>query len=378
MGEHDRLVHEHRDLKSKYEVLEVENERLQAARRELEIQKQTAINEIEQLRKTLAERDQALLDQGDQYRTEIDGERLAREHAGQAYRETLGRVEEEHRSTEAARKRFQDQCLEMAAALEKLKSDYHVQLEAEQTKQDEVRQLAADRDSLRAEVGRLSDQNRDLRAEQMANAQLATELQRHVADLAATCGALDQLHTEKQTANDEIEELRKTLAERDQAMLEQSERHRTALEGERLARERVDQVFGESLRRVREEHRFTEAARKHFQDECLEMGAALEKLRCDYQIRLEAEQMKQKALTDELLSLRAESDEATRLANQLFAMKTNPAEQNPAPNPDLEAARAQVEDLTQWLMICERVNRDMAEILRGLGIQMTLPVRKND
>jgi hypothetical protein len=378
MGEYDRLLHEHGDLKSKYEVLELENERLHAARRELESQKQTAIDEIEQLRKTLAERDQALLDQSDQHRTEIDGERLARDHAAQAYRETLGRMEEEHRSTEAARKRFQDQCLEMAAALEKLKSDFHVQLEAEQTKQDEVRLLAADRDSLSAEVGRLSDQNRDLRAEQMANAQLATELQRHVADLAAARDALDRLQTEKQTAIDEIEEVRKTLAERDQAMLEQSERHRTALEDERVARDRVDQVFGESLRRVREEHRFTEAARKHFQDECLEMAAALEKLGSDYQIRLEAEQMKQKTLTDELLSLRAESDEATRLANQLFAMKSNPAEQNPAPDPELEAARAQAEDLTQWLMICERVNREMAEILSGLGIQMTLPVRKND
>jgi hypothetical protein len=187
-----------------------------------------------------------------------------------------------------------------------------------------------------------------------------------------------ELESRKQTAIDEIEQLRKTLAERDQAMLEQSERHRTALEGERLARERVDQVFGESLRRVRAEHRFTEAARKHFQDECLEMAAALEKLRSDYQLRLEAEQMKQKTLTDELLSLRAESDEATRLANQLFVMKTNPAEQNPAPNPELEAARAQVEDLTQWLMICERVNREMAEILSGLGIRMSLPVRSSE
>ena len=187
-----------------------------------------------------------------------------------------------------------------------------------------------------------------------------------------------EFESQKQTAIDEIEEFRKTLAERDQALLDQSDQHRTEIGGERRARDRADQVFGESLRRVGEEHRFTEAARKHFQDECVEMAATLEKLRSDYQIRLEAEQMKQKTLTDELLSLRSESEETTLLANQLIAMKMGPAEQNPAPNPELEAARAQVEELTQWLMICERVNRDMAEILSGLGIQFTLPVRKYD
>ena len=241
--------------------------------------------------------------------------------------------------------------------------------------QRHVADLASARDSVRAEVGRLCDENRDLRADQMANAQLATELQRHVADLASARDALDQLHTEKQTAIDEIEEHRKTIADRDQALLDQSDQHRTALERERLAREDADQCYRESVRRIQEEHQSAEAARTRLEDECLETAAALEKLRRDYERQLADEQMKQKALTDELLPLRAESDEATRLANQLIAMKTSPADQNPAPNSELEAARAQIDELNQRLMIFDRVINEMAEILSGLGIKMRLPAR---
>jgi chromosome segregation ATPase len=259
--------------------------------------------------------------------------------------------------------------------IEELQKTLRSKLDAEQTNERDIRQLSADRDSLRAEVGRLCDENRDLRADQMANAQLAAELQRHVADLASARDALDRLHTEKQAAIDEVEEHRKTIADRDQALLDQSDQHRTALERERLAREDADQCYRESVRRIQEEHQSAEAARRRLQDECLETAAALEKLRRDHELELDAEQTKQKALMDELLPLRADAEETTRLANQLIAMKTSPADQNPAPDSELEAARARIDELNRRLMISDRVINEMVEILDGLGIRMRLPAR---
>jgi hypothetical protein len=372
IGEHDRLLHEHRDLKTKHEKLELEYERLRAARRSVENEKQTAIDEIEALRKTLAERDQALRDQSAQHRTALESERQARDRVEQVHGESLSRVQEEHRSTEASRRRLEDQCLEMAAALEKLKGTYQLVLDAEQTKQAELRQRAADNDSLRAEVDRLCDENRVLHAQQLANAQLATELQERDADLGSARNALDQLRAEKQIAIDEIAVLGKALAERDQALRDQSDQHRTALESERQARERVEQVHAESLCRVQEEQQSAEASRKHLQEQCLEMAAALEKLKGDHQSELETEHTKQKALADELLQLKAESEETSHLASQLISIKTAPAHEKPARDLELEALRAQVADLTQWLELSERAGREMVALLRGLGVQIHL------
>jgi chromosome segregation ATPase len=379
MGEHDRLVQEHRDLKTKHEELELESERLRAARRSVENEKQTAIDEIEALRKTLAQRDQALCDQSEQHRTALESERQARDQAELVYEESLCRLQEEHQSADASRKHFQEQCLEMAAALEKLKGDYQLLLDAEQTKQAEFRQRAADNDSLRAEVDRLCEENRVLLAQQLANAQLATQLQEHVAelqernaDLGSARNALDQLRAEKQTAIDEIAALGNALAAREKDLRDQSDEHRSALDSERQARERVEQVHGESLCRVQEEHQSAEASRKHLQEQCLEMAAALEKLKGDHQSELEAEHTKQKALADELLHLKAESEETSRLASQLISIKTAPADENLARDLELEAVRAQVADLTQWLELSERAGRELVEILRGLGVQIHL------
>jgi hypothetical protein len=153
---------------------------------------------------------------------------------------------------------------------------------------------------------------------------------------------------------------------------DQSDEHRSALESERQARERVEQVHGESLCRVQEEHQSAEASRKHLQEQCLEMAAALERLKGDHQSELEAEHTKQNALADELLQLKAESEETSRLASQLISIKTAPAHENPARDLELEAVRAQVADLTQWLELSERAGRELVEILRGLGVQIHL------
>jgi hypothetical protein len=153
---------------------------------------------------------------------------------------------------------------------------------------------------------------------------------------------------------------------------DQSDQHRSALESERQARERVEQVHGESLCRVQEEHQSAEASRKHLQEQCLEMAASLEKLKCDHQSQIEVEHTKQKALADELLQLKAESEETSRLASQLISIKTAPAHENPAPDLELEALRSQVADLTRYLELSERAGREMAEILRGLGVRIRL------
>ena len=100
------------------------------------------------------------------------------------------------------------------------------------------------------------------------------------------------------------------------------------------------------------------------------MASALETLKCDHQLQLEAEHIKQRALTAELFELQADSEETSRLASQLIAIKTAPGQQNPAPDPKLEAVRAHFEGLAQWLAVSERANREMAELLDGIGTQV--------
>jgi uncharacterized phage infection (PIP) family protein YhgE len=123
---------------------------------------------------------------------------------------------------------------------------------------------------------------------------------------------------------------------------------------------------------VQEEQQSAEASRKHLQEQCLEMAAALEKLKGDHQSELETEHTKQKALADELLQLKAESEETSHLASQLISIKTAPAHEKPARDLELEALRAQVADLTQWLQLSERAGREMVALLRGLGVQIHL------
>lgn len=133
-----------------------------------------------------------------------------------------------------------------------------------------------------------------------------------------------------------------------------------------------ERLLGENERLARE-HRELESKCKEHEEQCQQMAASIERLTRDHHSQLEAEQTKQKALTEELFQLRADSDETSMLANQLIAMKMSHPDHS-VPAPELEAVRALVDELTQWLADSDRLNHALAEILQGLGTKFRPPV----
>ncbi len=92
---------------------------------------------------------------------------------------------------------------------------------------------------------------------------------------------------------------------------------------------------------------------------------------------LDGEQIKQNKLAEELVELRANSEETARLAEQLISANKTLSEARPAPDRGLEAAYAQIEELKQLLSDSERLNHDMAEILANLGLRFNIPVGRS-
>ncbi len=247
---------------------------------------------------------------------------------------------------------------------------------------EQVRPLAEERDSLRAQVLRLGDEIRDLRAGQSAHALIAAELEARVGELdtarseLASLGAklqergveLDSaraLHTglsrEHQTAIEEMKALQATLDERDQAIHRQSDQHHAELESHvqtidharQLDREAIERVqaelvaLGERHARLQEELHARENSYRELQDRILELENIQDRIMSDYQSTIEAERRKQ----NELIEACA------------------------APTAELQTALAQVKDLQEWLTESERLNRDMAALLENVGIVYTPPAR---
>jgi chromosome segregation ATPase len=168
-------------------------------------------------------------------RAKKEHERLLGEHAqlltahGQL-QSTLDRVEAEHQRLKAADHELEEKLKRVTNQLNEIRTDLGP------IAPGDVRSLAQERESLRADVDRLQIENRDIRAEQAARAHLPAELQRSSVELEAVRGelelhrqqleerdlALDAAHAEtdrlkvgNQHLNEEIKALQSSLAERD-------------------------------------------------------------------------------------------------------------------------------------------------------------------
>jgi predicted Zn finger-like uncharacterized protein len=247
----------------------------------------------------------------------------------------------------------------------------------------QVRPLAEERDSLRAQVLRLGDEIRDLRADQSAHARLAAELEQHVEELnvarhelALLGGKLEErgveldsaraLHTglsrEHQTAIEEMKALQATLDERDQAIRLQADQHHAELESHvqtidharQLDREAIERVQAELVAlgarhgRLQEELNARDDLCTQLQARILELEKDQERIESEYQSMIEAERWKQNELSEACA----------------------------APTAELQTALAQVKDLQEWLTESERLNRDMAALLENVGIVYSPPVRR--
>ena len=380
-------------------------------------EQQTAADEIKALQMALAERDSALRDQSEQLGAHGASYQQALDHAEHvhgamiasleaqlaALNERFGRLHDEHRSTQELCKQFQDRELELTEAQKRLESTHQSKLDAERMKQaelakqlDELRALAAERAGLAEQL--IAANSRRIEERSAANTELKAastnldlligQLKEREIDLDTARAECNRLTCEQQTAADELKVLRITLAERDSALRDQSEELGAQVENHRQALDHAEQVheakitalegqlavLDERFGRLQDEYRSTQELCKQFQNRELELTEAQKRLESTHQSKLGAERMKQAELAKQLDELRALAAEHAGLAEQLIAANSRQVEERSASDAELEAARAQVRELNLLLSKSERLNRETAAVLNGIGIRVHSPV----
>lgn len=210
------------------------------------------------------------------------------------------------------------------------------------------------------------------------------ELDRHVQQLGERDLALDAAHAEahrltveNQAMIEKIMALEATVAERDRTLSEQSDELLAQIESHQSALIHAEIVHREAIGRVEEDNRSMEMRYQRCEDRILELTGAHERLESEARLMLDGEQIKQNKLAEELVELRANSEETARLAEQLISANKTLSEARPAPDRGLEAAYAQIEELKQLLSDSERLNHDMADILANLGLRFNIPVGRS-
>jgi chromosome segregation ATPase len=448
VGELNTARRELTQLGGKLQERDVELESARTLHADLNREHQSAIEQVKTLQATIDERDQAIQRQADQHRAELESHVQALDHTRQQNRDALesleaelvsmrehhGRLLEVSHSSEDLRTQLQARILELEETQEKIKSEYQSTIEAESTKQrderdrltselnelraslgevapTQVRPLAEERDSLRAEVLRLGDEIRAFNDLKSAHALLSTELKGRVGELDAARRELAvvtdkvkerdveldstrALHAgltrDHESAIDEIKALQTTLDERDQAIRHQADQHHAELERHIEALEHARQQDREAIERLEAElvalgdrHRCVgedlharDELCTRFQNRIVELEQAREEIKSEYESAIEAGRAKEKELTEQLREQRAKSDTTGRPAEELVSTSSIPDDVRIAMSDTLQTVLTQVEDLKQWLTESERLNRDMAALLETVGIKYAPPVRR--
>jgi len=193
----------------------------------------------------------------------------------------------------------------------------------------EVRPLAEERESLRAAVECLRDEIDALRAEESTRAQMAAELEQRNGELATARAERDLLAREVEERDEHLNDARAELdrlAALEHDARDEIERVRTSL-AERDHRLRNE---GDQLRAVVET-----------------LHQALELAEC----------------------ARADASGTAQHAIMSRSENGNPIVAHPSADTDIQAASTDVEDLKRRLQDLERLNREMASVLWGMGIQ---------
>jgi hypothetical protein len=196
------------------------------------------------------------------------------------------------------------------------------------------------------------------------------------------------LACEQQTAADELKALETTLAERDSALRDQGEELRAQVENHRRALEDAEHVhqtkiaplkgqlavLDERFSLLQNEHRSMQQLCKQFQGREIESTEAQKRLETNYQSMLDSERMEKAALAQQLDELRADVAERARLAEELIAANSRQVEERSASDAELEATRAQIQELIRLLSESERLNRETTALLDESGVRFHAPV----
>jgi chromosome segregation ATPase len=315
----------------------------------------------------------------DQLQVEVD--RLASEYH---------RIRDEHETLQASHKGSSSDNQQLRSALDRIRTEHDRLLheldrattELNAFRADlggiapaEVGPLVQERDVLTAEADRLRGEIRILREEQTARDRTIGErerqwdtdlntaraeverlealLQRREADLESARAEQDRLGMERQRACDETERLRAALAERDQVTEGEGDRLRG--EADRLRIE-GDQLRGE-IEGLRGDLADAEQGRRDGIARIEAQLAGLAEQHRRLQEQHEAAERSSQEHQERNQELRAELDRLRSSSPTL------------ASNDEIQAARAEIESLKQQLLASERIQREMADLLAGIGIR---------
>jgi chromosome segregation ATPase len=389
MEENGRLIAANNLLKTKRDELIAENGRLTTARDQLGERLAAVTNELNALRAelgTLTPADVRLAAaESDSLRTEA--ERLRDEHA-QLCRELSERAHQSVllKQSEDALKAARSQVDLLTAQFQERETS----LDSSRARVDAVTAQVQERENLldaaRAQLDALTAQIRERETElDKARAEvdrLTTQLHEGQAEVDHFRAETKQSLQEREAASEKITALETLVAERERTERELQDQLRTQAESHELAAGRVKEMHDQSVEALdtklailanqhamlQQDHRATTESAEQLRIRNEELVSAQERLAAEYQSMLDCERTTQQRLTDELSEVRARLDENTRLAAQ-SASTSDPVEGCSDSESGDDGAFAQVEDLKRKLVQAEQINRDMSEILGGMGIR---------
>jgi chromosome segregation ATPase len=199
----------------------------------------------------------------------------------------------------------------------------------------------------------------------------------------------DELVTTRAEAQRLTEQLRADFAHREQELVLELDNQRSLVEDLRQKIDEAGQKHGDERTQLAEQHHLAqerlasaEVERAELQARIGELQSAHETLKtehldalaserarmeADFQSALEAERAQH---ARQLAEVQALAEENAGLADRLKAEILTLAQSRSAPDNDLQAARAEIEDLRKKLSDIETTKRSMSSLLEGMGIRL--------
>ena len=227
----------------------------------------------------------------------------------------------------------------------------------------------------------------------MRGDELAEQLRQRDGDLATKLDELERLTAVRQADAAEFQDLRSTLARREQVLQQETavlreqidELHRTfataqqahgdetsRLDGQlHLAREELDTArseIGTIQSRLSEQQDLHEQLKS---ENLAALEAQRARLGAEFQDRLDDELAAERSRhAEQIAELTARSKADAQLVERLKAEILSIVQTRSAPDADLEAAREEIADLRAKLADTEVTKRSMSSLLEGMGIRL--------
>lgn len=252
--------------------------------------------------------------------------------------------------------------------------------------QAQLSNMEAQRDELNE---RIADHAQALDASHVRSDQLAEQLRQRDNELATKLDELERLAALRQTDAAEADELRGTLARREQELQQKCEELRGQIDELHRTLVSAEQAHGDERSRLDEQHQLTREVLESARSEIGVLQARLselldlhDKLKADHLKAIEAQRFRLGAEfpadleaersrhAEQIAELHARAEANAQLVERLKAEILTIAQSRSAPDADLEAAREEIADLRAKLADTETTKRSISSVLEGMGIRL--------